>query len=282
MSKQVIVLQGLPGSGKSTYARELIDNNPGKYKRVNKDELRMMVDNGKFSKANEELILELRDSIIDISLLNGYDVIVDDTNFEKKHIEQIAKVSALNNATVILKKIETDLDTCIERDLKRQNSVGEKVIRSMYNKYIKKIETVEYDPKLKDAIIVDIDGTLAHSTHRSMYEWDKVGEDRKDLVISEIVDKYLQDYFILIVSGRDGACKDITEKWLRNNKIFYNELYMRPIGDNRKDTIVKEEIYNNYIKGKYNIKFVLDDRNCVVEKWRDLGLRCLQVADGDF
>jgi hypothetical protein len=215
-------------------------------------------------------------------LLNGYDVIVDDTNFEKKHIEQIAKVSALNNATVILKKIETDLDTCIERDLKRQNSVGEKVIRSMYNKYIKKIETVEYDPKLKDAIIVDIDGTLAHSTHRSMYEWDKVGEDRKDLVISEIVDKYLQDYFILIVSGRDGACKDITEKWLRNNKIFYNELYMRPIGDNRKDTIVKEEIYNNYIKGKYNIKFVLDDRNCVVEKWRDLGLRCLQVADGDF
>lgn len=57
---------------------------------------------------------------------------------------------------------------------------------------------------------------------------------------------------------------------------------MRPEGDIRKDSIVKREIFENYIRDYYNIQFVLDDRNQVVEMWRSLGLKCLQVAEGDF
>ena len=61
-----------------------------------------------------------------------------------------------------------------------------------------------------------------------------------------------------------------------------DELFMRPTGDTRKDSILKKEIYDNHIKGKYNVKYVLDDRDSVVEMWREQGLTCLQVAPGDF
>ena len=57
---------------------------------------------------------------------------------------------------------------------------------------------------------------------------------------------------------------------------------MRLADDNRKDSIIKEEIYNKVIKPRYNIKLVLDDRNQVVDMWRDIGLPCFQVAPGDF
>jgi hypothetical protein len=57
---------------------------------------------------------------------------------------------------------------------------------------------------------------------------------------------------------------------------------MRVTGDKKKDSALKEEIYNKYIKGKYNVLFVLDDRQKVVDKWRELGLTCLQVNSGNF
>lgn len=57
---------------------------------------------------------------------------------------------------------------------------------------------------------------------------------------------------------------------------------MRPEGDIRKDSIVKRELFEKYVRPYYNIEFVLDDRNQVVEMWRSLGLKCLQVAEGDF
>ena len=57
---------------------------------------------------------------------------------------------------------------------------------------------------------------------------------------------------------------------------------MREEGDRRKDNIVKYEIFNKFIRDKYCVNYVLDDRNQVVEMWRKLGLRTLQVADGNF
>lgn len=58
---------------------------------------------------------------------------------------------------------------------------------------------------------------------------------------------------------------------------------MREAGNNEKDSIIKRRLFDTYIKDKYDIQFVLDDRNQVVDMWRkDLGLCCLQVDYGDF
>ena len=57
---------------------------------------------------------------------------------------------------------------------------------------------------------------------------------------------------------------------------------MRMQGNNEKDSVIKRRMFDNHIRGKYYIEYVLDDRNQVVEMWRSIGLICLQVADGDF
>ena len=145
-------------------------------------------------------------------------------------------------------------------------------------------EAFAIENDLPDAIICDIDGTLAHMKDRGPFDWARVGEDVLDDNIAHIL--YLYQYEtsaeIILMSGRDEICRDITEEWLDHNSVDYSTLHMRPKHDNRKDSIVKRELYEQYIKGKYNVLFVLDDRQQVVDMWRDLGLKCLQVAPGDF
>lgn len=137
--------------------------------------------------------------------------------------------------------------------------------------------------KLKQsAIICDIDGTIAHRVDRSPFNWKEVGRDRPDDIIIEMLTVLEPAYKIVMVSGRDSICKPETEAWLDNHFAWYDALYMRDHLDNRKDSIVKQEIYEQFIKPNYQVKFVLDDRNQVVEMWRSLGLKCLQVAEGDF
>lgn len=145
-----------------------------------------------------------------------------------------------------------------------------------------------YDVNLPYALICDIDGTLALNTSgRSPYDWSRVGEDTLNAPIAEIVTLYsvIKNCKILFVSGRDEVCKLQTFDWLKKHGFYRNEtdaLLMRPEGNNEKDSVIKERIYRDHIEGKYNVRFVLDDRNQVVRMWRDLGLTCLQVADGAF
>jgi hypothetical protein len=87
---------------------------------------------------------------------------------------------------------------------------------------------------------------------------------------------------VLAVSGRDGSCRTETEDWLKKHKVPFDGLYMRPAGDFRKDSLIKKEIFENDIFGKFNVVMIYDDRNQVVETWRSLGLKCAQVENGEF
>lgn len=143
------------------------------------------------------------------------------------------------------------------------------------------------------AIICDIDGTIALSTSgRSPFDWHRVGEDTLNEPVASLLEMIEvareaphlgQDLKLIMLSGRDKVCEPETIEWLIDNNIGYDELYMRSKGDFRPDQIVKRELFDRYIKDKYEVMFVLDDRNKVVKMWReDLGLTCLQVAQGDF
>jgi trehalose-6-phosphatase len=136
---------------------------------------------------------------------------------------------------------------------------------------------------LQPAIIVDIDGTLAEKGERDPFDWDNVDNDTVHEVIVELVQLLHEDgYVIILVSGREEVCEEKTITWLEDNGIPYNCLFMRKAGDFRKDTVIKKEIYDTEIKGKYYVRFALDDRDQVVKMWRDEGLVCLQVAEGNF
>lgn len=277
---KVYLTKGLPGSGKSTWAKELIDKNPNSYKRINKDDLRAMVDNGKYSSDNEKFILKIRDSLILLAIQNGKHVIIDDTNLDLKHELHIKDLIKGKAEIVIQDFTEVPLETCIQRDLKRISSVGEKVIRNMHKQYLQKnIKYVE-DINLPHAIIVDIDGTLAKMVNRNPFEWNKVKHDSCNDVIKQMVNDYKGN--VIIFTGRDGVCKTDTIEWLHLNDIKYDKLFMRDCGNTEKDSIIKQRMFDNNIRGKYYIDYILDDRNQVVEMWRSIGLICLQVAEGDF
>jgi len=135
------------------------------------------------------------------------------------------------------------------------------------------------------AIIVDIDGTIAKMVDRGPFEWSKVGSDQPIEPIINLVHILSDFYPILFLSGRDEICRPQTEKWLEQNTYIksYSKLFMRPQGNNEKDSIIKRRIYDTKIKNVYDVKYVLDDRDQVVKMWREeLGLTCLQVAYGNF
>ncbi len=281
--KKVVILQGLPASGKSTYAKELLLKEKGRWVRVNKDLLRQMCHASHWSKANEKFIVNLRNQIILMALEEGKHVIVDDTNFSS-HIEQIKQlVKGKAEVKVNDSFLKVPVEDCIKRDLQRLNSVGKDVIMSMYNQFVRQdIPQAEYNPQLEDAIIVDMDGTLAIMNDRSPFDVTKCDRDLPNKPVLETVYKWQDEMKIIIVSGRTDDGQELTQKWLEENKVNYTALHMRKTGDMRKDSILKQEIYENFIRDQYNIKFILDDRNQVVKRWRDLGLTVFQVADGDF
>jgi hypothetical protein len=135
------------------------------------------------------------------------------------------------------------------------------------------------------AVLVDIDGTLAIRGDRSPYDWSRVGIDTPNGPIIELVQTIAAAgrHRMVLISGREDVCRADTEQWLREHGVPYDELYMRRARDNRKDSVVKAEMYAQHVADRYEVAFVVDDRDRVVAMWRrELGLTCLQVAEGDF
>lgn len=145
----------------------------------------------------------------------------------------------------------------------------------------------------KKAIIVDLDGTLCDVNHRVHHvkghkkNWKAFNElmvhDELNHWCFELMEgMQAKGYKILFVTGRGEAYREHTEAWLFKHQVRYEYLYMRALIDYREDSDVKEEIYRNLIEPHYQVLFVIDDRDSVVTRWRELDLTCLQCAPGNF
>lgn len=141
------------------------------------------------------------------------------------------------------------------------------------------------------AIIVDLDGTLCDTTHRQHFmegtkRWKSFYEnmvhDKPNLWCLSLIDGMRGIAEIVFVSGRPDSYYEHTQDWLRKHGLHIWPLFMRKEDDFRKDSIIKTELYNTHIRDQYDVLFCVDDRQQVVDAWRDLGLTCLQCAKGDF
>jgi predicted kinase len=282
--------KGLPGSGKTTWAREqVLKAIPGSVVVVCKDDLRAMLHADRWHGKNERQVVKARDALVEMFLLQGVSVIVADTNLNPAHEERLKGVAERRGVKFFVKDFtDVRLNTCISRDLKREKSVGEKVIRDMHAKYLTPApaDPPEYLEGRPHAVLVDLDGTLAKMVGRSPFDWDRVDEDDAHQDVVDLVNT-LRDAGaeVIFVSGRDARAYKRTRNWLDRNVGPWTRLtplLMRSEYDMRKDSIVKEEIYRQEILGRYNVWLVFDDRNQVVDMWRNLGLRVLQVAPGNF
>jgi predicted kinase len=290
--KKVILMRGLPGSGKSTYAKKLVADNPEMYKRINRDDLRMMFDNGFTSDKNEKFVKKVRDLLIMKALEEGKSVIVDDTNLSSTNetrIRQLVREFSKNNndeqIEVEVKEMDTTVEECIKRDAARSKPVGEKVIKNMEKQfYRKELKYAEQDASLPKAILCDLDGTLCIMNGRNPFDAATCEKDLPNNPVLNVLKNYKKlGYTIILLSGRQDVHKPQTLNWLKNHEVEFDLLLMRRFKDMRKDSIIKREIFDKEIANKYFIEFCLDDRNQVVDMWRnDLGLPCFQVFYGDF
>ena len=277
----VTLTRGLPGSGKDTWAEEMMKQSPGQYRRINKDMLRNMLDDGRWSGHNEDFILDTRDQLILAALNDGKHVLVTDTNLHPRHEIRIRQLVKGIAEVKIQDFTNVPIEVCIERDLKRSNSVGEKIIRQMNQYLTSPILKIEPNDSLPWTILSDVDGTLAIRGDRDIYEFEKAGEDQPNKLLIHIIGELTKMRYLTCVTGREEKYRDITEHWLKRYGVPYRNLYMRKTGDDRKDNIVKKEIYEEHIKDKYNVLAVFDDRISVCRLWHSLGLPLYRVGDPD-
>ncbi|KKN90148.1 hypothetical protein LCGC14_0232640 [marine sediment metagenome] len=179
-----------------------------------------------------------------------------------------------------------------------------------------------HPPGTKFAVLCDIDGTLANIDHRRHFidrycpncprerrtvwvldevrgricttceskltkaDWKSFFAGMKDDVVCYPVANILHackalGFKIVLVTARYEEHKAVTEDWLKRNYVEYDDLYMRCDGDSRKDVLVKKDMLA-LIRAAYLIHFVIDDRQQMVDMWREEGLTCFQVADGNY
>lgn len=283
---KVIIMRGLPASGKSTKAKELIEQD--NTVRINKDLLRTMLHCDKFSGRNEGLTQAAANALAVHFLSTGTNVVIDDTNLNPKTVTRWRELAKGLAAKIEYVEMDTPIAECIFRDANREKRVGSHVIKKM---------ALQYQDYLKGekVVICDLDGTLCDITHRLHFaksepkDWknffDHIPADSmREEVLKEVRFVAAENLAkIIFVSARPENCRIDTQNWLQKHLLYagadYEILLMREAGDKRPDTEVKAEIYERYLKN-LNIIQVFDDRPSVIRMWREKGLDVTDVGSG--
>jgi predicted kinase len=277
---KLILTKGLPASGKTTWAKEYIQKYP-ETANLCKDDLRLQLSS---TNKREKRIIKVRDLLTEYYFEQGYSVIWSDTNLNPVHLRRATELAAKYQAELVIQDFtNVSLAECIRRDLVRANSVGQQAIEQMYYDYLDRPDSPPaIDPQLPNCYLVDIDGTLAIKSARHPFDWDRVDEDTLNRAVAMTIEKLGRDAEIILLSGRSSVCFDLTVSWLKQHKIDYKELFMRPANDQRPDEILKSELYYFHIRDRYNVIGVVDDRPKVCRMWRNLGLSVFQVGNPDY
>jgi predicted KAP-like P-loop ATPase len=198
------------------------------------------------------------------------------------------------DAEIEIKYFPVTLEEALVRDSLREHKIGEKIIKQTWHKYknelIEMLEEanklkVAYNPELSDAVCFDVDGSIAERWNRNPFDYSKVDQDLPiKIVIEQMFFHYSKGRKIFVFSGRDDSCRELTSTWIEKYFQYPFELRMRKTGNKDRDSIIKKELYEKYIKGKYNLIAVYDDRPSVIKEcWRELGIFVFDVGKGiDF
>lgn len=150
----------------------------------------------------------------------------------------------------------------------------------------------------KNWIVLDLDGTICDCSHRVHWaqakQWDEfhagIPDDKPYEDAMAFIDaiSYDNNYNMLVCTGRDEQHRAATERWFRQEGIdkYFEALLMRPDGDRSPDHELKLKLVDEYFGSREEalrqVLLVLDDRDKVVEAWRNAGFRCWQVAVGNY
>lgn len=288
---------GLPASGKTTIAMEMVRADE-RCVHVARDDFRYMLRGVGYCPKEEGIITQAVSATVQAALVAGRDVVVDNTHCRLSDLNEGLR-TVRHYADAAVRYVPIDLEIAVARDAGRERTVGRAVIERMHEQlsswaggfdfaltYPREPRPLVTSKRSGDVIphaaIFDIDGTLANMGDRSPYAWDRVGIDTPNWpVVERVLDHERRGDLIILMSGRDEVCRGETEAWLFKHGIPFDELHMRPNRDQRKDTIVKAELFDRHVAGRgLNVLAVYDDRLSVVRMWHSKGLFTFCVQQG--
>lgn len=303
MSK-LLILVGAPGSGKSTFARYFLRTEDN-WIRVNRDDFRLMqFGDSLMIPFYEERISKMVEASVLTLLKSDTNVIIDATNTSLRTIQDMIHTYT-EYADISFKVFDLPVDELVKRCDKRYEETGKFISKSVVERNVANLKhtlekfdfapiprkvqvaTSSYatqDKNLPKAVICDLDGTLSLLNGRDPYNAATCDNDLlNEPVAAALKMAKQQGYQVILLSGREDKFREPTVRFLDKHQIGYDLLLMRTSNDFRKDNIIKRELFEGEIQGKYFVEFLLDDRNQVVDMWRkDLHLPCFQVNYGDF
>lgn len=276
---KVYALTGIPGSGKTTLAKQMQELNPNLF-RTNRDDLRMQHHSGVYSPENERLIKAMQELAIVHALQAGQDVVCDDAGLlNPKTMQWLEAIAKDNRAELVIDDtcLNTPIDECIRRNALRPNGVPEAVIWQFVELYCPIAPRVQYG-NLPKAIVVDMDGCLARKhPDRDVYDWSKAHLDTVYNPIKYLVN--LTPHEVIILTGRtdENNGRKILERWLLDNVVKFDRIKMRSQGDFSKSAVFKKRVLEELFHER-SIELLLDDDPTVIQMAKQLGLNTIQTS----
>ena len=303
--KKLILCRGIQGSGKTTWARQWVEEDPENRVRINNDDIRNML--GKYwVTSRENLVSSIKKNMAEEAINRGYDIVVDNMNLNPKEIlfwKDMVKMANMDpdgyKYEIEFKDFFIPLEECIRRDAMRPNPIGEKVLRETWKRYKHFIQTSEVEKYVNNLIkedeskpyclVVDMDSTLCFNTTKRPWYGEGAAEgminDVPNMGVLRLVEQWTKPgptaytNNLIIATGRDTSQEEVTKQWLAKYNIFPQEFYFRKQGDYRKGVEVKKEQIEKILE-KYNVVAIIDDCEPIVNMYREMGLTVLQPNKG--
>ena len=305
MNKKLILTRGIQGSGKSTWARQWVEEDPENRVRINNDDIRNML--GKYwVTSRENLVSSIKKNMAEEAINRGYNIVVDNMNLNPKEVlfwKDMVKMANMDpdgyKYEIEFKDFFISLEECIRRDAMRPNPIGEKVIRETWKRYKHFIQTSEVEKYVNNLIkedeskpyclVVDMDSTLCFNTTKRPWYGEGAAEgminDVPNMGVLRLVEQWTKPgptaytNNLIIATGRDTSQEEVTKQWLAKYNIYPQEFYFRREGDYRKGVEVKKEQIEKILE-KYNVVAIIDDCEPIVNMYREMGLTVLQPNKG--
>lgn len=285
----LLLCVGASGSGKTTFAKQFVQEHTN-FTNLNRDDIR---DNYfrqpyKYTKPKEKLVTSLQLAMAGAAVDAGNGVVISDTNLNPKTRATWVQFAESRGLEVVVKTFYEPAHVLVNRNLKRADSRNLDVVYRMAKQMREFMGMPVYEESIHkpNAIIVDLDGTLADNSHRDPFNYPAAIDDKINQYLDEVIDSHQKlGYHVIILTGRESdesGISQVSVDWLDKNAVVYDHIWCRAHKDTRSDAIVKEELFFEHIADKFNVRCVYDDRDQVVHMWRSIGVTCYQVNYGTF